>query len=64
MEHKDEALIDAAEVRHLYGEISDMTLGRWLKDEDLNFPRPIMIRRIRYWRRSQLLAWRAAQAEG
>jgi len=64
MEHKDEALIHAAEVRRLFGDISDMTVSRWLKDEDLNFPRPIMIRRIRYWRRRQLLAWRDEQAEG
>lgn len=49
--------IPAREVRELCGGISDMSLWRWLNDEELGFPRPIMIGRRRYWREADVLAW-------
>jgi predicted DNA-binding transcriptional regulator AlpA len=39
-----------------------MTLWRWLQDEELKFPNPILIKGRRYWRWSDLDAWDEAQA--
>ena len=50
-------LIPASEVRALLGGITDMTLWRWLQDEQLAFPQPIRIKTRRYWRYCDLNAW-------
>jgi predicted DNA-binding transcriptional regulator AlpA len=52
-------------VRTRYGGISDMTLWRWLRDLEMKFPPPVMIRRRRYWREADLADFdrRAAGAE-
>lgn len=50
-------LIPAKTVRELCGGISDMSLWRWLNDEDLNFPRPIYIQNRRFWREADMLEW-------
>lgn len=52
-----EKRIQAADVRTLCGNISDMTLWRWLNDQSLNFPQPIYIGRRRYWREADVLGW-------
>ena len=52
----------AASVRARYDDISDMTLWRWLQDEELDFPKPILIKGRRYWRLSDLDTWDKAQA--
>jgi predicted DNA-binding transcriptional regulator AlpA len=49
--------INAARVRELCGDISDMSLHRWLADSDLGFPRPITIARRRYWREADVVRW-------
>lgn len=54
--------IQAAAVRDLCGDVSDMTLWRWLNDPSLNFPQPIYIGRRRYWREADVIAWLDAQA--
>jgi predicted DNA-binding transcriptional regulator AlpA len=65
-----ETLISSATVRARYGgdrPISDMSLWRWLKDPDLNFPKPIVIQRRRFWRLAELRAWerqREARRDG
>ncbi|TPE53226.1 helix-turn-helix transcriptional regulator [Amaricoccus solimangrovi] len=50
-------LISATGTRQICGGISDMTLHRWLSDPALNFPRPVYIRKRRFWREAELLAW-------
>ena len=50
-------VISAHDTRHLCGGISDMTLWRWLQDEELNFPKPFYIGRRRYWREADVIAW-------
>lgn len=50
-------LLSASYVRELCGGISDMTMWRWLNDENLNFPRPVMIQRRRFWREAELIEW-------
>jgi predicted DNA-binding transcriptional regulator AlpA len=52
--------LPAAQVRARYG-VSDMSLWRWLKNEDLAFPHPIRINNRRFWRLSDLRAWEASQ---
>jgi predicted DNA-binding transcriptional regulator AlpA len=60
---KDEDVyLTAAQVRSRYGGMSDMCLWRWLRDERLNFPRPLIINGRRYWRLRELIAWERARA--
>ncbi|AWI58995.1 helix-turn-helix transcriptional regulator [Sinorhizobium fredii] len=45
--------------------ISEMTLHRWQKDEKLAFPKPMIVRRRKFFREDELIAWerqRAARA--
>src|SRR5258708_3415107 len=61
-EKKNDALIAAKAVLARYGGICGMTLHRWVRDPDLNFPKRLLINGRRYWRRSELLAWASADA--
>ncbi|KEP68010.1 prophage CP4-57 regulatory [Thioclava dalianensis] len=56
-------LLPANAVRMMCGDVSDMTIWRWLHDAELDFPKPIYIARRRYWREAEVLAWLDAQAE-
>jgi predicted DNA-binding transcriptional regulator AlpA len=57
--------LNAAQVRARYGGISDMSLWRWLRDEELGFPKPYRINRLRYWKDSELTEWeRTRQPDG
>jgi hypothetical protein len=62
MNASDDILLTASQVRTRYGGVSDMALWRWLHDERMSFPQPLLINRRRYWRLSDLLRWEAAQA--
>jgi predicted DNA-binding transcriptional regulator AlpA len=44
--------------------ISDRTLDRWLANVALEFPRPIVINRRRYFRQRKLEAWERARDRG
>lgn len=55
--------ITAHTVRQMCGDVSDMTLHRWMKDPEKNFPRPIYIGKRRYWRQAEIIAWLEAQAD-
>jgi predicted DNA-binding transcriptional regulator AlpA len=44
-------------VRRRYGDISAMSLHRWLADDDLGFPRPVYLGRLRFWKLRDLLEW-------
>lgn len=59
--HHRERRINAATVRSICGNVSDMTLWRWLKQCD--FPKPVYIAKRRYWREAEILDWLEAQAE-
>ena len=45
----DKLYMTAAQVKRRYGNVSDMTLHRWLKSEKLGFPQPIKINNRRLW---------------
>lgn len=51
--------LKAAAVRALCGDVSDMTLWRWLQERD--FPQPIYIAGRRFWKEADVLAWLDAQ---
>jgi hypothetical protein len=56
--------LNSRAVRRRYGDVSDMSLYRWLHTEKLNFPRPTIINKRRYWRVEDLEAWERARAVG
>lgn len=59
----DRKLISANAVRILCGDVSDMTIWRWLHNPALGFPKPTYIGTRRYWREAEILEWIAAQAD-
>jgi predicted DNA-binding transcriptional regulator AlpA len=63
VDDSDDYFLTAVQVRQRYGNASDMWLWRRLRD-DSNFPRPIEIRKRRYWKLSELIAWERACASG
>ena len=54
---KNVRLISAITVRKILGNVSDMTLWRWIHSEEMAFPKPIVLARNRYWNEARLLAW-------
>jgi predicted DNA-binding transcriptional regulator AlpA len=55
-----EMYITAPQLRERFGGRSDVWLWRLLRDERANFPKPIMLRRYRYFRLSEIEAWEEA----
>ena len=53
--------VTSAQVRAKFGNISDMTLWRWINDPNMRFPQPLMLRHRRYWLSSEIDAWVEAQ---
>ena len=38
------------------------TIERWLRDPNLNFPKPIVVNKRRYWRLEELERWERSRA--
>jgi hypothetical protein len=55
--------LTSAQVRRRYGDVSDMALFRWLADEKVGFPQPIIIGNRRYWKLSALLTFERQRAD-
>ena len=53
--------LTAANLRARYGR-TDMTIHRWLRDPEMNFPRPYYFGRYRHWRIDELEIWEEEQA--
>lgn len=51
-----QVFLPARKVWERYG-VTSMTLHRWLKDPNNNFPKPTYLGRFRYWRLADLEAW-------
>lgn len=43
-------------------QISEMTLHRWQKSEKLDFPRPMIINRRKFFKEIDLIEWERARA--
>jgi predicted DNA-binding transcriptional regulator AlpA len=56
-----EGFIGSRKVRERYN-VSDMSIWRWLHDDELAFPKPIYIGKRRYWQLSQLEQWERSRA--
>lgn len=48
-------MLNSKQVRETCGNVSDMTLWRWLKGAD--FPQPVKVNHRRYWRAGEVQAW-------
>ena len=59
----DDALLNSGQVKARCGNVSDMAIWRWLRDERVQFPQPIKINRRNYWRLGDLRAWQAKHTE-
>ena len=53
----DDIFLSSAQVMRRYGNITDMTLWRWLQDPKMRFPQPIYLGRLRYWKLRDLAKW-------
>ena len=52
-----ETYITGKQLRDRFGGRSDMWLWRLVNDSQADFPKPIVIRRNRYWALSEVEAW-------
>jgi predicted DNA-binding transcriptional regulator AlpA len=43
--------------------IVERTIDRWLASPELHFPRPLRIRRRRYWREADLVEWERSRTK-
>ncbi len=59
--HDPDSLLSSRVVKARLGDISDMTLYRWERRRDLNFPQPLVINGRRYWRLRDIEAWEASR---
>lgn len=59
---QDQRYLTASEVRARFGNISDMTLWRWLEDDELGFPRPMRVNRRRLFKERDIVDWEARRA--
>jgi predicted DNA-binding transcriptional regulator AlpA len=53
--------IPSRDVRERY-RVSDMSIWRWLRNDELRFPKPTTINGRRYWLIAELEAWERARA--
>ena len=58
---KTDEFLTGPQVQRRY-QRSHVSIWRWRHDPDLNFPRPLRINRLLYWRLSDLEAWERNQA--
>jgi predicted DNA-binding transcriptional regulator AlpA len=54
---------NSAKVRRRY-DISDMSLWRWLHDQELGFPQPFRINGRRFWKVAELIECLSAPRSG
>lgn len=57
MKLDQDVLINSSQCRERLGNVSNMTIWRWLRDERLRFPKPRLIRRRRYWSLKEIERW-------
>lgn len=50
-------LVNSKVVMKRLGQISRVTLWRYVKDPELEFPQPVMLRKRRYWKEDDLTNW-------
>jgi predicted DNA-binding transcriptional regulator AlpA len=58
----DDVLLTSGQVRARVGNVSVMCIWRWMRDPRVQFPWPLKINRLNYWRLGDIRAWQAAHA--
>jgi predicted DNA-binding transcriptional regulator AlpA len=56
---QSDALLTTPQLRARLGGISEMTIWRYERDTEINFPKPIRIKRRKYWRVREVEAFEA-----
>lgn len=57
-------LLTASQVRERFGNISDMSLWRWIKSPVMGFPQPIRINGRRFFRLQEIEAFEMRASSG
>jgi hypothetical protein len=55
--------LKTGDVKRRYGVEANLTIYRWLSDPELNFPKPVVVRRTKIWDSDQLDAFDAENAK-
>jgi predicted DNA-binding transcriptional regulator AlpA len=56
MQDQQEKYLTGPQVLARY-QISEMTLHRWQNDERLMFPKPMVVRRRKFYKHAELIEW-------
>ena len=56
MQTTSKKFLTASTLKKRY-DISDITLDRWIKNEKLAFPRPMVVNRKRYFDEADIIEW-------
>ena len=59
----EDTLLTSKQVRARVGNVSDMCIWRWMRDDRVQFPKPMQMNRRNYWRLGDLRRWQAERAE-
>jgi predicted DNA-binding transcriptional regulator AlpA len=59
---QQQAYLTRPQVRARY-QISEMTMWRWEQNLDLNFPKPMVVGRRKYFKEEELTAWERDRAK-
>lgn len=63
MFNDDDVLLNSNDTRARVGNVSTMCIWRWMKDERVNFPKPVKINSRNYWRLGDLQRWQRKHVE-
>jgi hypothetical protein len=58
----DDVYLSTRQVCARYGDVSQMSLWRWLHDPKMKFPEPMRIQKRRYWLLADLANWERSRA--
>lgn len=56
--------LTASQVRTRFGNISSMSLWRWEQDEELGFPKPLIIKGRKFYPEDEIAKWELDRRAG
>jgi predicted DNA-binding transcriptional regulator AlpA len=59
----DDTLLNSKQVRARVGDVSDMCIWRWVRDDRVQFPKPIKINGRNYWLFGCIRRWQANRTQ-
>ncbi|MBX4858760.1 transcriptional regulator [Rhizobium leguminosarum bv. viciae] len=57
MHIENRKLLASRDVKERLGGVSDMTIWRWQHDPELDFPKPAVVRKRKYWAAAEIEAF-------